>query len=486
VSYVTEPETRTEVVRDVDVAVAGGGIAGTMAAIAAARQGARTVLVDRFGTIGGNMVQGTWCAGGMHLALGFPDAFPNGLGGVPGEFIERLEAMRQEMGPQRNLGDRACLIGYLTFQMAEEAGVELMLSTYAVAPILEEEYIVRGLIVENKSGRQAIRAKVTIDATGDASIAARTGTPLTECNWEPSAGIAFGIDGIDGEKFAQFVAQRSDVPDELNRWVDEVLIKDVGYCTGRLGAHINRFRPIADLVRTAWETDGYCASGRIGEIGRIAIVLPWDTKAPRDGQAWGRADIEGKIDTLNAEHVTLMERDSRVYLYETVQFFRKYLPGFENACLIHTGAFLGARGGRSIEGDYVITGADISAARKFDDVIYRFGSSRFKADGLADIPYRMLLPKRVEGLLAAGRSAHRKPPNLRVRWSVMLMGQTAGIAAALAVRDGVHPRGLNVKKLQKALLAVGAELGPPERIKELLGAEADQAADEGIQDLGQF
>ena len=121
--YVEEPERRTAVVREVDVAVAGGGIAGTIAAIAAARQGARTVLVDRFGTIGGNMVQGTWCAGGMHLALGFPDAFPNGLGGVPGEFVERLDAMRQEMGPDSSLGERACRIGYLTFQMAAEAGV---------------------------------------------------------------------------------------------------------------------------------------------------------------------------------------------------------------------------------------------------------------------------------------------------------------------------------------------------------------------------
>ena len=94
--------------------------------------------------------------------------------GIPGEFAARLQEMDKELGPRRNLGDYANRLMYLTFKMAEEAGVELMLSTYVVGPILEEQYIVRGLIVENKSGRQAIRAKVTVDATGDAAVAART------------------------------------------------------------------------------------------------------------------------------------------------------------------------------------------------------------------------------------------------------------------------------------------------------------------------
>ena len=474
-SYIIEPQRRTPVAHDVDVAVAGAGIAGTMAAIAAARQGASAVLADRFGTIGGNMVQGGWCAGGMHLALGFPDAFPRGLGGTPGEFLERLEAMDREFGPTRNLADRANRIGHLTFQMATEAGVELMLSGYVAGPILEDEHIVRGLIVENKSGRQAVRARVTIDATGDAAVAARAGAPLTACNWEPSAGISFGIAGIDEERFQQFLAGREEIPEEFDRWVDEVLVPDVGYCQGRLGAHINRLRPIADLVRRAWEEDGYCAVGHIADIGRIAIVLPWTDKGPREGAAWGRADIEGKIDTLDAEHVTAMERDARVYMFETVQFFRRYVPGFEDAYLLYLGPFLGARGGRSIEGERVITKDDCAAARKFDDVIYRFQDTRDNKEEMADIPYRMLLPRRVEGLLAAGRSAHRKPPNLRTRWSVMMMGQAAGVAAALSAQEGIYPRQLDVKKLQRVLLDLGAELGPPERVADLLGAPGDEA-----------
>jgi len=508
---VREPERCIPVVDDVDVAVAGAGVAGLMAAIAAARQGATTMLIDRFETLGGNMVPGGWCAGGLGLTGLDPENIPPDMRiwiamdcshlteeilatvrtkGVPGEFACRLQQMDRDLGPRHNLGDMSNRICHLAFQMAREAGVRLMLSTCAAGPILEEQYIVRGLIVENKSGRQAIRAKVTIDATGDASVAARTGAPLMEGNWQPSAGISWGIAGIDDDKFNRFFHDREKVPEGFDRWIDEVAIKDIGYCAGRLGAHVNRFRPIADLVQKAWESGEYKFVGHIGEIGRLAIVFPSGPgKAPKGGMAWGRTDIEGKIDTLNAEHVTLMNRDARIYMFETLRFFRKHLPGFENAYLVSLGAYIGARGGRSIESEYVITGDDMVRVERFDDVIYQYVDKRYNKQGdLCDIPYRLLLPKRVEGLLATGRSAHRKPPNLRGRIGLMMMGQASGVAAALAAREDIFPRALDVRKLQKALIEMGARVADPERIRQLLGADVveEEPHAAAVQDLGQF
>ena len=116
--------------------------------------------------------------------------------------------------------------------------------------------------------------------------------------------ITFGYGNVDEKKWPKFVADRQEVPPEFNEWIDNNVVPQAGYIWWRLGAHISRLRPIADLVRRAQEEDGYHAVGKIGDIGRIALVFPWEGgKAPNNGMYWGRADIDGKIDTLNAEHM---------------------------------------------------------------------------------------------------------------------------------------------------------------------------------------
>ena len=156
----------------------------------------------------------------------------------------------------------------------------------------------------------------------------------------------------------------------------------------------------------------------------------------------------------------------RRFCFETYQFWRDHIPGFEEAYLLTLAPFLGSRGGPAIEGEYVMTEEDILQGRTFDDVIYLY--SRGDMPHWADVPYRVMVAKKVDGLLAVGRSASARPASLlRSRIGLMQMGQAGGIAAALAVRNGVHPGQLDVKELQWKLLEAGCYLGDQARLREL-------------------
>jgi hypothetical protein len=160
----------------------------------------------------------------------------------------------------------------------------------------------------------------------------------------------------------------------------------------------------------------------------------------------------------------------RTHLYEFVMFLNKRVPGFENAYLHAASPFTHSRGGKSIETEYVITSDDVKRRAKFNDVIYPFYHDKLPSPGGCDIPYRMLLPKKVDGLLAAGKSAILRGPQLRCRYSVQLMGQAAGAAAALAIKHDLEPRNIDVKELQQLLCSVGSEVGDPERLRQLATA----------------
>lgn len=483
------------VAADVDVAVVGGGGAGCSAAVAAARNGARVVLIERYGSLGGCMGPGGWAAGALDLAILDPhrfsvgkdeDKFSNGSNhwistkhadpiaedirnhvigcGLAGEWMARLFDLYEKIGPCPHFGNQAIRVEYLFNQMLQESGVQQMLQTYAADPILSAEGVVGGLYVENVSGRQAVRAKVTIDCTGNAAFAQRAGAPIVLPNRQPSMNITFSIANIDSKKFEKFIADRPPISRECNQWVDEVLIPDVDYVAGRLGAHITRLSPFADLVRRAWEDDGYQAVGWIGDVGRICMAFP--VSGPKDGMLWDRADIDGDVDTLNAEHMTMLERDGRKYVFDTLLFMRKYFPGFDNAYLMYLSPYIGTRGGRAIEAEYIVTKQDLIDGRRHADVIHQTYDLR-DAHNFADVPYRQLLPQKVEGLLAAGVAAHQKPPNLRCREGVMTMGEAAGIAAAICAKQGVMPRDIDIKALQRVLRKSGVNLGTPGRVAAL-------------------
>jgi len=166
--------------------------------------------------------------------------------------------------------------------------------------------------------------------------------------------------------------------------------------------------------------------------------------------AGGRTGTAGEFDFSEAPVVTQMECEHREHCYGFARFLRQYIPGFEEAYLMFCSPFLGARGGRYIDAEYPISRDDLAAEKRFDDVIYEYNDGRLHQS--CDVPYRALVPKGVDGLLATGRSAMPYGPNFRVRCNMLLNGQAAGVAAALCVRDGVEPRHLNVKGLQRILV----------------------------------
>jgi len=182
-----------------------------------------------------------------------------------------------------------------------------------------------------------------------------------------------------------------------------------------------------------------------------------------------------ELDMGNAAHVSALESRLRLYIFETVQVYRRYMPGFERAYVLVTAPFLGTRGGPCIEGEYTLTMDDCRSAKKFDDVVYLYGEFRALTHTCeegecrwAEVPYRVMVPKRIDGLLAVGRSASGKPDTLlRNRMAVKHMGQVGGTAAALCSKNGVSPRELDVKELQRTLLDQGFYLGNLERLEEL-------------------
>ena len=474
---VIEPEKSVPVVYDVDVVVAGGGIAGVMAALAAARNGAKTLVIDRFGSLGGNMGPGLWAGGSLHLAL-LPTegddegALVNveGMGGLPEELVRRALAWRLDESqlaedeeqhfnvPGRRLGSDyfmdAQSVSYVAFKMMEEEGVDVMLSTFVADPILEGNKVV-GLFVENKSGRQAVSAKIVVDATGDADVVRRAGMPTHWSGGNPGIGLFYALGSVDWKSFQRAMEAQDKLSAVDRTWMEEVMNVELGYSTHGLES-------LVPYARKAWESGTYRIVQRINGDGRIVTR---SFKAPQHGLVRSRAETNGTLDPGDGMQMSVLERRVREYIFETVQFFKAYLPGFSN-CYLHTIApYLGARGGRWIEAEVPISGDDVQAGRRFDDVIYLYYDGR--AGTATDIPYRALIPKKVDGLIASGRSAVPRSPNFRARYSMLLMGQAAGIAAALCIKKGIKPRDLDVKELQRMLVRWGCPLGNEERLMEL-------------------
>jgi len=442
-SFVTEPAKRVPVIYDVDIVIAGGGLAGVTAALAAAREGASVVLIERFGNVGGNIGPGmnspenelidmskVWKKGApMESVLGDP-------AGIHKEYITRFLAMKPDK-IKRFMGD-ANISAYLALKMLKEAGVTLMLSTYVADPILEKGKVC-GVFVENKSGRQAVKGKVTIDATGEADLARRAGASIlypkkSYHEQDPHAPTGMGIwalvAGIDPNKC------------DYGKTIELRGQEDIG--------------GLAEV--SCWGLQGWANPDKTLAGIKAQLVRPHE-----------------KVDAGNGQHISILEAGVRMYVFETVQRFREKVPGCEGAYLLFIAPYLGVRGGPCIDGAYTLTFEDCIEGKRFDDVIYIYGQAhalRYTCKQgqckWTDVPYRVMIPEKLEGLIAVGRSASGTPDTLlRQRDAVMYMSQAGGIAAAMAAKNRINPRDIDVKKLQKKLLAAGFYLGDKDRLKEL-------------------
>ena len=254
---VERPNQQIPVIADVDVLVAGGGVGGIIAAIAAARYGARTLVVETHSSLGGNMGPAMFVGGTLHMALHNPEAFPNGLGGIPGEFNRRVVD-----GEARNVGSDYFRdhhsVSYTALKMLTEAGAEVLLSS-VVSGVIMEGRRAAGVFVENKSGTLALKSKVIIDCTGTADVAARAGAPVTEMPSNPSAGTFFAIANADWDAYQQALADRGDLSPDDRAWMQAQVC------------------PVADgfmpWARTAWERDGFKIVDTVDDFATLEATL---------------------------------------------------------------------------------------------------------------------------------------------------------------------------------------------------------------------
>ncbi len=485
---VVEPAKRVPVLCDADVVVAGAGISGTFAAIAAGRSGARTVVVDRYGALGGNMGPGKLVMGSLHFEAQL--TLPGGPPHLVNEFLERVGSHLRHGMPQPGSVDRdypyfeiGTVAANTAYEMIREAGGEILLSHTASDPILEGA-MVRGIFVEGAAGRQAIRAKVTIDGTGTAEIARRAGAPMfpylalrdeyhnyyirkrhlrpDNPTYHNDTEMICLIAGVDHGRYEAFCRQsiHSSGEDELwsrgKDWLDQhpaplLPLLRQGLADGTFQERISPF-PGVDL----W------GSAHFRDIGDGLTVL--------------LVSCRGAVDAADARQVSVIEGTLRALAFSRVLFFRKHVPGFENAYLVAIPEFLGWRGGPCIDGEHRLTVEEMFGGRKCDDVMYvniHLGQADHGGDPSGfDVPYGCVLPKGIDGLLVCGRGASYErrghdPCGMRARPSMMVLGQAVGTAAALAVREGVSPKHLEIRKLQRRLVDAGIFLGSEARLKEL-------------------
>ena len=416
-----EPSKEIDVYGEFDVVVVGGGVAGFPAAIAAARNGAKTLIIERFPYFGG-----TATASLMANINGFrnqkePDYLQT-TKGIGEEVILRLIEARgtgKSPYPAKTTytdakGDLSYAFAidtekfkYVVLKMVKEAGVHILFHTYFSDVIMEGE-AVKGIIIENKSGRQAVFGKTIIDASGDGDVAFRAGVPF----WQT-------------------------VKDEAPRLNDCLMYKVTGFPENH-------------------DIHG-CQYGN-------TMVL-WGPNA-------------GARNAADADELTDGEIKVRLAVYDDLEEKKKEMPDLQDAWIVETGPLMGVRQTRFIEGLYKITGDDLLEGRRFDDsiamgsnpIIRFYGYRRFLEHEGYEIPYRCILPKKVDNLLVVGRcmsSDQRAYESWRAMAHVMPVGEAAGTAAALCVKQGVKPKQLDVNALQKRLLEQGAEIGQQ-------GAEIDQ------------
>jgi hypothetical protein len=449
-----EPARGIPIVAETDVVVAGGGLTGVMTAVAAARTGASATLLEQYGWLGGVAT--------MHLPLqGYYDAagiqIVRGLGQ---ELVERLRAIGGagdfitcELHNPFIIVDQEA-VKMVCQQMIEEAGVTLYLHNL-VAGAHADGGRLEALVVENKSGRQAIAGRLFVDATGDGDVAARAGAQFTVGRpgdeLTQSVTITVRLDNVDTEKMRSRLL-------ELPERYDLYVMPHAQF----------RDHPRHIVVGLKNLVDRAAADGFQGLPCPRVIYITGLT----DGSAFlNMVHVHG-VRCHDERDLTRGEMEGRRQVPIVVDFMRRYVPGFEQATLTATSSFLGVRETRHITGDYVLTGDDVVAGRRFADTIATGGYPidihsptggevtlvRVPAYG---IPYRCLTPKGLDNLLVAGRSIsadHTALASARVMATCMAMGQAAGTAAALAARDGASTRQVAVGRLRETLREQGAYL----------------------------
>ena len=445
-------EARDIPVRDeVDVLVVGAGPAGIMAAQSAALvKGTKVMLLDSRGYRGGNMTIGL-------PLLGFLGRKGNEIiKGLPLRFVERL----RERGQATH--HRACPLHVsltmvdpegtkrLAWEIMEECGVKVLLYVFA-ADVIMENGKCKGVVIESKKGREAILAKSVVDCTGDGDILYRCGAEMLYGNDEGIAQpptLMFSMRGVDSRRLRDAVADHPDIYDI--DYIPNEFFRPMDNCT---------FVGFRNQIRQAREA-GY----------RLPVERTIFMTGMAEDEWWVNMSRVNGIDATDPEQYTRGEELCIEQNAEIVRYLKAYIPGFENAWLDKVAPFMGVRETRRLVGEYTLTEQDIFDCARFDDAIavasypvdlhHPVGGdcSLWWCPDCYDVPYRCLIPKKVDGVIAAGRdisATHLALASVRVMGPAMCLGEAAGKAAALAVRDNKELRDLDVTELQSALREEG-------------------------------
>lgn len=433
VDTISLPGRQARIVSRCDIAVVGGGPAGTAAAIAAARRGASVTLLERQAYLGG------MASGGMVLVLDdMVDGQTITVRGIVEEYVDRLDRLglavyppESERGLDQEWWNKWARWGTFDFykqgrikpivyavafdpdgwkrvsnDLIREAGIELRLHSWFSTPLVENGKIT-GVVCETKAGPQVILAETVIDASGDADV-------VTALGEEHSTGqylvtTVFRLGGVDTTTAEAFDVEQ---PGESRRINDE----------------------IRSVLGGAWKM--------------------WWLRTPLPGVVWCNCPHMTGFDGTSVEDLTAADIEGRRRIALAVEHARQNLPGFENCYVIDVAPQLGVRQTRQLQGEYVVTKEDILSGRRFEDSVAR-GRDYFT-------PYRSMVPKNVDGLLVAGRHYSAEPAAQKISREIppcMAMGEAAGTAAAIALDSGVKVRDVDLPTLQWQLIAQGADPG---------------------------
>jgi hypothetical protein len=443
---------------DCDVLVVGGGNAGCAAALAAARTGARTLLVERYGFLGGTATAamvGPWMtfhAGGERI-----------VGGIAQEIVERLIARGGSPGHLPDSSDYVPTITpfdpeihkALLFDLMRESNVRLLLHALVVDALRDDDGAVRGARFATVGAPRSVAARRTIDATADAFVAAAAGCALQQGDERgrvQPASLMFRLSHVDMGALAAYVRAR---PDQLRSSLP-VEERSADALTAVAGLY--------ELWRAA-QDDGV-------DVPRELVSF---FASPYPDEVTVNMTRVVDIDPLDPDDLTRAEVEARAQAMRLVAFFRARVPGFAGARIAATATQIGVRESRRIVGEYTLTRDDILERRTFDDAIARSAypidihnpsgsgttTHRLPPGTSYEIPYRTLLPLAVDDLLVAGRcisTTHEALASTRLTPTVMTLGQAAGTAAALSIQAGVTPRALDARALRERLIADGVDL----------------------------
>ena len=452
IKTILEPERTIPVKDEVDILVVGGGPAGIMAARAAAESELKVMLIESRGYVGGNLTLGL-------PILGYLGRKGNQVvEGLPQMLIDRLRARGKasEHKPCKNHVSLTIIdseeVKDVALEMLEDVGVKILFYVFC-ADVIKEGNDVKGVIIESKEGREAILAKTVIDCTGDGDVAFRAGV---ECHKGDADGgmqpptLMFCMRGVNVQELRDAIVNR---PEEF----DMDVMPTEQFKSGPF--IVVGFRKKIEEAREK----GYSIP-----VARTILIT-----GLADDEIWVNMSRVCGVDSTNPTSYTDGEITARMQNDEIERYLRDFIPGFEHAWRDKVAAFMGIRESRVIKGKYVLTADDILSCRKFEDAV---GVASYPVDihhshgddctmmwcpDCYDLPYRMLVPEKVENLLVAGRCAsmtHEAMASARVMSTCMVMGEAAGRAAKIAAEEGVPVSKVNVEAVREDLRENGAYL----------------------------